>query len=125
MGSAEEREGAQSEVKQGKICEQALANLRRYLELGRLFILESDSCEAFLRLSAVLRHRKADMVFIDGDHSLAGVLADLMNYRELLGPGGLLCGHDETCGEVRAALRHTLGDWRKGPGSIWWRELGT
>lgn len=35
-----------------------------------------------------------DMVFLDGDHSVEGVTADIKNWRGKLKPGGLLCGHD-------------------------------
>lgn len=36
----------------------------------------------------------ASMIFIDGDHSYAQVLADYENYRDILAPGGVLAFHD-------------------------------
>ena len=36
----------------------------------------------------------ADVLFIDGDHTYAGVKADYLNYRELVRPGGLIGFHD-------------------------------
>lgn len=35
-----------------------------------------------------------DFVFLDGDHSYAGVVADIDAWRDKVKPGGLLCGHD-------------------------------
>jgi len=38
--------------------------------------------------------RSADFIFIDGDHSAKGVLADYRDYRGLMKPGGLMGFHD-------------------------------
>lgn len=35
-----------------------------------------------------------DSVFIDGDHNYAECKADIIAWRELLKPGGIICGHD-------------------------------
>lgn len=37
---------------------------------------------------------KADMIFIDADHSYEGVRDDVMSWRKLMKDGGLWCGHD-------------------------------
>ena len=35
-----------------------------------------------------------DLIFIDGDHSYAGVIADLKAWKSKVRSGGILCGHD-------------------------------
>lgn len=54
-----------------------------------------------------------DFVFFDGDHSYAGVTADLQAWTPKVKPGGLLCGHDwenhNTTQEVRRAVVDFLG----------------
>lgn len=42
----------------------------------------------------ILRGRKADFLFIDGDHTEAGVTADYQDYREFVRPGGIIAFHD-------------------------------
>lgn len=58
-----------------------------------------------------------DILFIDGDHSLGGVLADLENYWEWLRPGGTILMHDVNepmLPEVRMAMNQFLAgkDWK-------------
>ena len=48
-----------------------------------------------------------DMVFIDGDHRMGSVLADLTNAWRLVKPGGTVAVHDygeETCPDVARAV---------------------
>ncbi|CAJ1441963.1 unnamed protein product [Effrenium voratum] len=59
-------------------------------------------------LRAAQELRGVDAVFLDGDHSLEGISADLQAYSALLGVGGLLVGHDfswEHPGVVEAVLK--------------------
>ena len=63
-----------------------------------------------------------DVVFIDGDHSYAKVLADIRGWTRTLKPAGLLCGHDFTnkCG-VEPAVRELLPQFAQVDGtSLWW-----
>lgn len=46
------------------------------------------------RLTDALRGRPLDVLFIDGDHSYAGVRADFQEYSQLVRPGGLIGFHD-------------------------------
>ena len=42
----------------------------------------------------VLRQRRFDLVFIDGDHRYEQVKRDIANYGPMVKPTGILCGHD-------------------------------
>ena len=46
------------------------------------------------RVAARLNGKKADFLFIDGDHTEAGVTADYQEYRDLVRPGGIIAFHD-------------------------------
>lgn len=64
--------------------------LRQVNESNRLVQFNCHSDQA----ARLLGRGVASMVFIDGDHSYAQVLADYENYREVLAPGGVLVFHD-------------------------------
>lgn len=68
-------------------------------------------------LKGILGHRKADLLFIDGDHSYGGVKIDYEMYAEVLAPDGLLTFHD-----IRLRPEH----W--GPGNevgVFWDEIAS
>ncbi len=46
------------------------------------------------RLTKELNGEKADFLFIDGDHTEAGVTADYNDYKEFVRPGGIIGFHD-------------------------------
>lgn len=62
-----------------------------------------------------------DVVFIDADHAYDAVRDDILAYRPLLRPGGLLCGHDyeRGCSGVIRAVDELLPGATIGPDSIW------
>ncbi|MBD0329903.1 MAG: class I SAM-dependent methyltransferase [Thermoleophilia bacterium] len=74
------------------------------------------------RLRAALAGRPLDVLFIDGDHSYAGVRGDWERYAPLVRPGGVIGLHDvhedytTSRGAVTAAIS---GDVPR-----FWRELG-
>ncbi|MDX1593662.1 MAG: class I SAM-dependent methyltransferase [Gammaproteobacteria bacterium] len=62
----------------------------------RVTLLSGDSHDpAFrARVESAVAGRQVDFLFIDGDHSEAGVEADYEDYRHLVRPGGLIAFHD-------------------------------
>lgn len=52
-----------------------------------------------------------DSVYIDGDHHYAECSADIMGWKELVRPGGIICGHDyyPTCPGVVDAVNDAFG----------------
>ncbi len=62
----------------------------------RVTLLEGSSHEAAFRASVeqTLGGEPVDFLFIDGDHTEAGVSADYGDYRGLVRPGGLIAFHD-------------------------------
>jgi predicted O-methyltransferase YrrM len=66
------------------------------LEGQRVHFLVGDSHTAEMRdrIERTLDGRKLDLLFIDGDHTEAGVQGDFELYRGLVRPGGLIAFHD-------------------------------
>ena len=50
---------------------------------------------------------KADLIFIDGDHSYESVKNDIEEWRKVLKKDGILCGHDVVWGDIQRALKDT------------------
>ncbi len=62
----------------------------------RVTLLTGDShaAEFKQRVARELNGRKADFLFIDGDHTERGVARDYEDYREFVRPGGIIAFHD-------------------------------
>lgn len=69
---------------------------------------------------------KADMIFIDGDHTEAGAKYDIRVFRSLLSPEGILCGHDYAsyCPGVIKAVGEAAPKFRVVPGTTIWTTEG-
>jgi predicted O-methyltransferase YrrM len=63
------------------------------------FAGDSHTPEMRIRIEEKLGGRELDLVFIDGDHSEAGVRADFELYRDLVRPGGVIAFHDVVEGD--------------------------
>ena len=73
------------------------AGFEAYLKPGQtLHTLRADSHVPATKAEVVrlLAGRPIDFLFIDGDHTYAGVKADYDRYAGLVRPGGLVCLHD-------------------------------
>jgi cephalosporin hydroxylase len=57
-------------------------------------IADSHKIETAYAVVSLLGDRKLDLLFIDGDHSLAGVSRDYGMYAPLVRPGGVVLFHD-------------------------------
>jgi len=55
---------------------------------------DSHSSDFKARLARELNGEKVDFLFIDGDHTEAGVARDYNDYRDFVRPGGIIAFHD-------------------------------
>lgn len=73
------------------------------------------------------RAPRLDLLFIDGDHSYEGALADWRLYSPLLAPGGFVAMHDIGWAEgvqrvVAEEIRPRVGSEHRLP-NLWWGQL--
>lgn len=68
--------------------------LARSGQTVELVVGDSHDESTLRRVVEVLNGRRADFLFIDGDHSYQGVKADYEMYGPLVRPGGLIAFHD-------------------------------
>ena len=59
-----------------------------------LFRADSKNPKTVQKLQSMLGGRKIDFLFVDGDHTCAGVKADFQNYSPLMSPNGIIAFHD-------------------------------
>jgi predicted O-methyltransferase YrrM len=96
--------------------------LQNTLEFPNIQPIRGDSYTVGLHYTGP----KADMIFIDGNHTYEAVSRDIRVWLPHLAPGGLLCGHDFSSsfpGVVRAVKELVRGAGPTGAGSIWARPL--
>lgn len=112
-----------------KVMHEFMVNMRDEILPGKVvpIRLESGDAPAILETLFAGRGRRADMVFIDGSHDEASATRDILNYRKLLEPGGLLCGHDysPTFPGVISAVDRNVPGFRVSPESksIWYATV--
>jgi predicted O-methyltransferase YrrM len=64
-----------------------LENILPYKNISHIRMTSDDAIKT-------LENLKVDLVYIDGVHTYDQVKKDIENYRKILKPGGLMCGHD-------------------------------
>lgn len=99
-------------------------NLDPEIRAGKVIPIRCESQQAIPLLETLLRGRggKADMVFIDAEHSYQSVARDVRNYTPLVRSGGIISGHDYSTAfpDVMRAVHEHVPGWRMGGGSIWY-----
>lgn len=71
------------------IYHQCLSNVIHENVQNEIDVIKADHKQIHKKLSC-----KADLIYIDGDHSTVGCYEDLVNYFPLLNADGILCGDD-------------------------------
>jgi predicted O-methyltransferase YrrM len=99
------------------IYEEFMKNVGDYANLRVHKMGSADAVELF-------SDNSLDLVFIDGDHTYDGIIADIDNYLPKVKSGGTICGHDYTTGfpDVIKAV-HERFDNVKVVDTIWYAEV--
>jgi predicted O-methyltransferase YrrM len=79
---------------------------------------DSHAPETLQRVTATLQENLLDCLFIDGDHSLRGVMADFANFSPLVRPGGIIVFHD-IVPDHEARFGTDTGSWSGGVPAFW------
>lgn len=111
QGSPSDIDGDHKLAREIDLHAEALKHIGHFPNLE---ILKMDSIEA----SKLFEPQSVDMVFIDGEHTVEAVLADLEAWEPKC--RGLLCGHDVHYAGVIGALARYGVDHRRGPGRLWY-----
>lgn len=82
----------------------------------RALIYEMDTIAA----ADLVEDGSLDGVFIDADHTEAGVRCDIKAWRPKLRAGGLLAGHDIDWPTVRRVVQELAPDYRTATDNVWW-----
>lgn len=100
-------------------------NLRTEMAEGRVRLVLADGPAARDAVRALMNDDRFDFVWLDGDHGLEDVRAEILAYRALLAPGGLLAGHDfdPSFPGVRQAVQELCPGFQLGPGSTWYSRV--
>jgi hypothetical protein len=89
----------------------------------------SDRCRIVkgfsVDVAATVRDGSLDFVFLDGDHSEAGVRADIAAWLPKIRCGGALLGHDAAWPGVRAAIDDLCPGYWIGPNDVWGVSIET
>ena len=70
-----------------EVYQKFLENTVSYKNISHIRMTSDDAIK-------VLENLKIDMLYIDGVHTYDQVKKDIENYKHIIKPGGLICGHD-------------------------------
>lgn len=102
-------------------------NLADLIATRTVRLIRQPSPGALTELKRRLPTRRADLVFIDADHTYEGCLRDIHAYAQLVKPGGILAGHDygvKAHPGVKRAVDEVFGARaEKGPRTIWFVRM--
>jgi len=84
----------------------AQTNLKKYGDQAEMVRMESVDFAKKCKKDKI----EFDFIFVDGDHSYEGTLADCEAYYPLLKNGGVFCGHDY---QSLDSVRQAVNDFRK------------
>ena len=97
------------------------SNMNEFIHSAKVLPIMNKSTNAYEYF--LENNIKVDLVFIDGEHEYEWVYEDIKNYRNLLNPNGVLCGHDNFYEPVQNALRDNNVKWGTYPNtSIWYKS---
>jgi predicted O-methyltransferase YrrM len=85
-----------------------------------VFPVRLSSTEAAATCKETLRD--FDMVFIDASHDYESISADIVAWKPLIKPGGIICGHDRGYPPIHQAVTELLGQ-AGGDTDIWVKQL--
>lgn len=110
------------QTQQDAIHRECRENLKAELIEGRVRLVFADGQGARDVVRELAGDERFDFVWLDGDHAYEDVKADILAYRALLAPGGLLAGHDfdPSFPGVPLAVRELCPGYSLGAGSAWY-----
>lgn len=108
----------------GTVKAEFMRNLAPELASGKCVMVGVESRKGVARVAALLGGKKADMIFVDGDHEYEMVKEDIELWRPMLAEGGLLCGHDYPWPGVCKAVAELVPNHRFLHGTSIWYASG-
>lgn len=109
-----------ADLESGEVYRRFLANVAQASPLAPVLHFRGTLIAYLLDFSQRSIHKPLfDLVYVDGDHTFSAVLEDLIQARELVRPGGILCGDDlerplRTWDDAREAEAHGDVDYVQG-----------
>jgi len=82
-------------------------------------ILEIESMQAI----KAFHPASLDFVFIDADHTQKAVKDDILAWKNIVRPGGILCGDDYDMESVKSVVDELAPEAHIEGGFFWWKEI--